>query len=208
VPLPDYRADLDERHGSTQKEIKMSNQTERRVEDLLSRSKLSTNDPASSSNVSMRQSLPSTSSSVVEQPADIDKEKLSSQLRNLQNSRKMTPSARSMQSFREKLPAFNMREGFLKAVAANQVLVISGETGCGKTTQLPQFILEEEIDNLRGADCSIICTQPRRISAISVATRVASERGEELGDCWVPDSPRIKTVCTNTTVVLHYWSSA
>ncbi|KAG2537592.1 hypothetical protein PVAP13_9NG309500 [Panicum virgatum] len=121
VPLPDYRADLDERHGSTQKEIKMSNQTERRVEDLLSRSKLSTNDSASSSNVSMRQSLPSTSSSVVEQPADIDKEKLSSQLRNLQNSRKMTPSARSMQSFREKLPAFNMREGFLKAVAANQV---------------------------------------------------------------------------------------
>jgi len=98
----------------------MSNQTERRVEDLLSRSKLSTNDSASSSNVSMRQSLPSTSSSVVEQPADIDKEKLSSQLRNLQNSRKMTPSARSMQSFREKLPAFNMREGFLKAVAANQ----------------------------------------------------------------------------------------
>jgi len=89
VPLPDYRADLDERHGSTQKEIKMSNQTERRVEDLLSRSKLSTNDSASSSNVSMRQSLPSTSSSVVEQPADIDKEKLSSQLRNLQNSRKV-----------------------------------------------------------------------------------------------------------------------
>jgi len=120
VPLPDYRADLDERHGSTQKEIKMSNQTERRVEDLLSRSKLSTNDPASSSNVSMRKSLPSTSSSVVERPADIDKEKFSSQLRDLQNSRKMTPSARSMQSFREKLPAFNMREGFLKAVAANQ----------------------------------------------------------------------------------------
>ncbi|PUZ38696.1 hypothetical protein GQ55_9G217400 [Panicum hallii var. hallii] len=180
VPLPDYRADLDERHGSTQKEIKMSNQIERRVEDLLSRSKLSTNDSASSSNVSMK-ALPSASSSV-ERPADIDKEKLSFQLRDLQNSRKMTPSARSMQSFREKLPAFNMREGFLKAVAANQVLVISGETGCGKTTQLPQFILEEEIDNLRGADCSIICTQPRRISAISVAARVASERGEELGE--------------------------
>ncbi|XP_024317177.1 DExH-box ATP-dependent RNA helicase DExH1 [Brachypodium distachyon] len=87
-----------------------------------------------------------------------------------------------MQSFREKLPAFKMREEFLKAVASNQVLVISGETGCGKTTQLPQFILEEEIDNLRGADCSIICTQPRRISAISVAARVGSERGEELGE--------------------------
>lgn len=61
-------------------------------------------------------------------------------------------------------------------------MIVSGETGCGKTTQLPQFILEEEISNLRGADCSIICTQPRRISAISVAARIASERGENLGE--------------------------
>jgi ATP-dependent RNA helicase DHX36 len=63
-----------------------------------------------------------------------------------------------------------------------QVLVVSGETGCGKTTQLPQFILESEILNGKGADCSIICTQPRRISAISVATRVAAESGDELGE--------------------------
>lgn len=60
-------------------------------------------------------------------------------------------------------------------------MVVSGETGCGKTTQLPQFILENEISCLRGADCSIMCTQPRRISAISVAARIASERGESLG---------------------------
>ncbi|KAM0829421.1 hypothetical protein ACQ4PT_066891 [Festuca glaucescens] len=182
VPLPDYRADLDERHGSTQNEIKMSNETERRVENLLSRAQSNNNGSASTSTVLTRQSFPSTLSSVAGLTTDIDKQKLSSQLRDLQNSKKMTPSARSMQSFREKLPALKMREEFLKAVAANQVLVISGETGCGKTTQLPQFILEEEIDNLRGADCSIICTQPRRISAISVAARVGSERGEELGD--------------------------
>ena len=59
---------------------------------------------------------------------------------------------------------------------------MSGETGCGKTTQLPQFILEEEFSSLRGADCSIICTQPRRISAISVAARISTERGENLGE--------------------------
>jgi ATP-dependent RNA helicase DHX36 len=127
-------------------QIKMSNQAERRVEDLLSKSKSNTNDSASTSTVLMRRSLPSTVLSVVEPSAYIDKEKLSSQLRDLQNSRKvlstsipfpswkafsrastlcaffqMTAIARSIQSFREKLPVFNMRDGFLKAVAANQV---------------------------------------------------------------------------------------
>jgi len=63
-----------------------------------------------------------------------------------------------------------------------QVLVVSGETGCGKTTQLPQYVLESEIDAGRGATCNIICTQPRRISAVSVAERVAAERGEEIGE--------------------------
>lgn len=87
-----------------------------------------------------------------------------------------------MMAFRKKLPANKVKSDFLKAVAANQVLVVSGETGCGKTTQLPQFILEEEISSLRGADCNIICTQPRRISAISVAARISSERGENLGE--------------------------
>lgn len=62
------------------------------------------------------------------------------------------------------------------------MLVVSGETGCGKTTQLPQYVLEEEIKFGRGNTCNIICTQPRRISAMSVAQRVAQERGENVGE--------------------------
>jgi ATP-dependent RNA helicase DHX36 len=62
------------------------------------------------------------------------------------------------------------------------VIVVSGETGCGKTTQLPQYILESEIESGRGAFCNIICTQPRRISAMAVSERVSAERGEPLGE--------------------------
>ena len=54
--------------------------------------------------------------------------------------------------------------------------------GCGKTTQVAQFILDNEIEQGRGSITNIACTQPRRISAISVAERVAAERGEILGD--------------------------
>ena len=71
---------------------------------------------------------------------------------------------------------------FLSSHYVEQVLVVSGETGCGKTTQLPQYILESEIDADRGDSCSIICTQPRRISAMAVSERVAAERGENLGE--------------------------
>ncbi|WOL09953.1 DExH-box ATP-dependent RNA helicase DExH1 isoform X1 [Canna indica] len=186
VPLPDYRADLDERHGSTQKEIKMSTETGRRVENLLSRSKEISGQSSSTSTSTQpqEQSLSSMPISKLESTVSVAhlKEKFSAELRDLQNSKKASPSARAMQAFREKLPAYKLKDEFLKAVANNQVLVVSGETGCGKTTQLPQFILEQEIEYLRGADCNIICTQPRRISAISVAARIASERGENLGE--------------------------
>ena len=58
----------------------------------------------------------------------------------------------------------------------DQVVVLSGETGCGKTTQVPQFVLDSLIDQGRGGECNIVCTQPRRISAVGVADRVAAER--------------------------------
>jgi ATP-dependent RNA helicase DHX36 len=68
-----------------------------------------------------------------------------------------------------------------KTIAENQVTVISGETGCGKTTQVAQFILDDFIERGLGSMCRVVCTQPRRISAISVAQRVAQERADDCG---------------------------
>ncbi|KAK0464219.1 P-loop containing nucleoside triphosphate hydrolase protein [Desarmillaria tabescens] len=77
---------------------------------------------------------------------------------------------------RRKLPAFASKDEFLKKLADNRVVVVVGETGCGKTTQLPQFILDSLIDSNQGKTASIVVTQPRRISAIGVASRVSNER--------------------------------
>lgn len=186
VPLPNYRADLDERHGSSQKEIHMCTETERRVENLLDNSSRTEkvdefSGPSIQSGKQLPQKVDKTSGiSVLE--TDSAKKALSVELKERQEKQKESDRVKAMCLFREKLPAHKMKSEFLKAVAENQVLVVSGETGCGKTTQLPQFILEEEISSLRGSDCNIICTQPRRISAISVAARIANERGENLGE--------------------------
>uniref|UniRef100_A0A2P2JPR1 RNA helicase n=3 Tax=Rhizophora mucronata TaxID=61149 RepID=A0A2P2JPR1_RHIMU len=186
VPLPNYRADLDERHGSTQKEIRMSTETEMRVGNLLDSSQ-----KAASSNGSQGMSGqgPKKTSSTVQMTEPVPKlgtdsgnGKLSVELKRKQDKMQSCDSMKEIWTFREKLPAFKMKSKFLKAVAENQILVISGETGCGKTTQLPQYILEEEISCMRGAECNILCTQPRRISAMSVSARISAERGETLGE--------------------------
>ncbi len=84
-----------------------------------------------------------------------------------------------IQAARRNLPAWQEQDRLLSALKRSQVVVVSGATGCGKSTQVPQFILDEWL--LSGKDnqiCNIICTQPRRISAIGVAERVAAERNE------------------------------
>ena len=64
-------------------------------------------------------------------------------------------------------------------IECNQVTVIQGSTGSGKTTQVPQYILDHYAD--MGKYCNIIVTQPRRIAAMSIAKRVCSERKWDLG---------------------------
>ncbi|CAN7937110.1 unnamed protein product [Ixodes hexagonus] len=88
----------------------------------------------------------------------------------------------SMNAFRRSLPIYEYRDQIVGAIENNRVIVLTGETGSGKTTQVPQFIFEEFINRDEGASCNIVVTQPRRISAISMATRIAKERGEELGE--------------------------
>ncbi|XP_053279032.1 ATP-dependent DNA/RNA helicase DHX36 [Pleuronectes platessa] len=92
------------------------------------------------------------------------------------------PKYKEMLKFREKLPSYRKREELVELINSSRVLVVSGETGCGKTTQVTQFILDDYIDRGVGSMCRVVCTQPRRISAISVAERVSAERAESVGN--------------------------
>ncbi|XP_021297123.1 DExH-box ATP-dependent RNA helicase DExH5, mitochondrial isoform X2 [Herrania umbratica] len=194
VPLPNYRFDLDDK--CPQREVNLNFGLLKRVDAHLgeylfqkSRTKESFSDNCfsrSSSNSSIV-----TDEGLFEQPEPLAfssavMEKIlwrrGLQLRDQQQAWQESLEGTRMLEFRQSLPAYKEKDAILSVILQNQVVIISGETGCGKTTQIPQFILESEIDSVRGAVCSIICTQPRRISAISVSERVASERGEKLGE--------------------------
>ncbi|WJX97043.1 RNA helicase [Trifolium repens] len=106
------------------------------------------------------------------------KELESTNLRQAQYIKMGTQRYQDMLSFRATLPIATLKSDILQILKENDVLVVCGETGSGKTTQVPQFILDEMIESGHGGHCNIICTQPRRIAAISVAERVADERCE------------------------------
>ncbi|XP_060610498.2 putative ATP-dependent RNA helicase DHX57 [Anolis sagrei] len=103
---------------------------------------------------------------------------------------------------RQKLPAWEKRETILRLLNQHQVLVVSGMTGCGKTTQIPQFILDSSLEGPPSQLANIICTQPRRISAISVAERVAKERTERVG-VTVGYQIRLESVMSSATRLLY-----
>lgn len=91
-----------------------------------------------------------------------------------------TPAYQVMLTSRMSLPIWKFKSALLDAIMDNQVVIICGETGCGKSTQVPAFILEHELSG--GRPCKVYCTEPRRISAISLARRVSEELGERKGD--------------------------
>ncbi|KAL7498658.1 hypothetical protein ACHAWT_006480 [Skeletonema menzelii] len=117
-----------------------------------------------------------------------------------QDEMKANPQYKKMMEQRKKLPAFAYATDICSIVRNknNRVIILTGDTGCGKSTQVPQFLLDDpEI----GPQCSIIVTQPRRISAISVAERVAQERCEPAGNS-VGFSVRLESSMSKKTQLL------
>jgi ATP-dependent RNA helicase DHX57 len=97
-------------------------------------------------------------------------------------SKQNSAAQQKMMKARQGLPAWRLREEIVHTVNRSKVTIISGETGSGKSTQSVQFILDDMIQKEIGGAANIICTQPRRISALGLADRVSDERCSQVGD--------------------------
>ncbi|KAI2643524.1 P-loop containing nucleoside triphosphate hydrolase protein [Xylaria nigripes] len=95
--------------------------------------------------------------------------------------RQETPELKKMIAQRQNLPAWQVRNQVIETVLQSQVTIIAGETGSGKSTQAVQFILDDLYSKGLGNSTNIICTQPRRISALGLADRVSEERCSQVG---------------------------
>lgn len=101
---------------------------------------------------------------------------------------------------RRDLPVHAQRAEFLKLYQENQIMVFVGETGSGKTTQIPQFVLFDEMPHLENTQVAV--TQPRRVAAMSVAQRVAEEMDVKLGE-EVGYSIRFENKTSNKTILKY-----
>lgn len=106
---------------------------------------------------------------------------------------------KSLKETKESLPIFPFKDELMNAIHDNQVLIIEGETGSGKTTQVPQYLHESGFT--KGGK-KIGCTQPRRVAAMSVAARVAQEMGVKIGR-EVGYSIRFED-CTSDRTIIKY----
>ena len=106
---------------------------------------------------------------------------------------------------RRGLPVWHQKEDFFQVLKSNQTVILVGETGSGKTTQIPQFVLEA-IDIRTTPDkrkkMMVACTQPRRVAAMSVSRRVAEEMDVTIGE-EVGYSIRFED-CSSARTVLKY----
>ncbi|KAF9732883.1 hypothetical protein PMIN06_007488 [Paraphaeosphaeria minitans] len=88
--------------------------------------------------------------------------------------------AKSIADVRTSLPIHKYKETIINSMISEQVVIVCAETGSGKSSQLPQYVLEH-YESQGDHESIILCTQPRRVAAISLATRVAEEHGSRLG---------------------------
>lgn len=109
-------------------------------------------------------------------------------------------SNKSIKEQRESLPIYKLKKELMQAIATNQMLVVIGETGSGKTTQMTQYMIELGLTKKKGT--MIGCTQPRRVAAVSVAKRVAEEYGCALGE-QVGYSIRFEDVTSPDTIIKY-----
>ncbi|KAK1250108.1 hypothetical protein MKX08_010111 [Trichoderma sp. CBMAI-0020] len=123
--------------------------------------------------------------------------KFSEHIKNAEGASDFSKS-KTLREQREFLPAFAVREELLRVIRENQVIIVIGETGSGKTTQLTQFLYEDGY----GKTGMIGCTQPRRVAAMSVAKRVAEEMEVKLGST-VGYAIRFEDCTSNDTVIKY-----
>ncbi|KAL3313577.1 putative pre-mRNA-splicing factor ATP-dependent RNA helicase dhx16, partial [Cichlidogyrus casuarinus] len=113
--------------------------------------------------------------------------------------KRIEEAKQTLQESRKCLPIYSFRESLLDAIREHQVIIIEGETGSGKTTQIPQYLYEAGYTK---DDKKIGCTQPRRVAAMSVAARVSQEMNVKLGG-EVGYSIRFED-CTSPRTVVKY----
>ncbi|KAA0186313.1 hypothetical protein FBUS_03538 [Fasciolopsis buskii] len=95
-------------------------------------------------------------------------------------------SLHSLEQQRQHLPIFTWRTQFLFLLETNRVVIVTGETGSGKSTQLPQYVYESgwlnaKPSSLAPSGATMAITQPRRVAALTLATRIAEEKNWNLG---------------------------
>ena len=117
-----------------------------------------------------------------------------------------TPSYHRMAQGRMNLPIWGFKDEILNTLEDHRVLIICSETGSGKSTQIPSFILEHEMIQCR--PCKIYVTEPRRISAISLARRVSEELGESKNDVgtnrsFIGFAVRLESKFTQSTPLIY-----
>lgn len=137
---------------------------------------------------------------VMDTRLESDGKPLSKEQRALQEQLKAAEAkASSIEDTRKSLPIYTFRDGLLDAISQYQVLIIVGETGSGKTTQIPQYLHEAGYtkDGMK-----VGCTQPRRVAAMSVAARVAEEMGVKVGN-EVGYSIRFEDATSDKTVLKY-----